>query len=162
MSNITPHHIVARNFTLLSRDELLMVLARRNHPEIRRWMIHDQPITPEEHLSFCARLKEHPERLMLLVECDGQPISVLSFTATDASWRELKDSGSYSFEHLPTGITVINKIIFTRVVAARGIKRCHGLCRNDNERSLFISLYYYNVNYPLAKADGLIPASANS
>ena len=94
MSNITPHHIVARNFTLLSRDELLMVLARRNHPEIRRWMIHDQPITPEEHLSFCARLKEHPERLILLVECDGQPISVLSFTAADACGASLKTAAA--------------------------------------------------------------------
>ena len=55
------HHIVATNFTKLSKEQLLFILQRRNHPEVRRWMAHPEPIAASDHLAYCATLKERPE-----------------------------------------------------------------------------------------------------
>ena len=44
------HHIVITNFTHLTEDQLLFILQRRNHPDIRRWMAHPEHISAESHL----------------------------------------------------------------------------------------------------------------
>ena len=67
------HHIVATNFTELSQDQLLFILQRRNHPGVRRWMAHPEPIAVQDHLAYCASLKDRPETLLLYVSYDGAP-----------------------------------------------------------------------------------------
>ena len=73
------HHIVATNFTELSEEQLLFILQRRNHPEVRRWMAHPEPIADQDHLAYCATLKERPESLLLYVTYDDAPACVLSY-----------------------------------------------------------------------------------
>lgn len=90
------HHIVATNFTHLSEEQLLFILQRRNHPEVRRWMSHPEPIAPQDHLNYCTTLPERPDILLLYVTYDGQPACVLSYQAHDASWQEIDDSGKKS------------------------------------------------------------------
>lgn len=137
------HHILARNFTLLSKDELLMILERRNHPEVRKWMAHTAPITPEEHLRYCASLKNRPEILQLLVEFDGQPDCVLSYKATNSSWHEVADCGIYAFASEPCSSSVLSNIIGYQLIAERGIKVSNIMVRNENEIAIFANQYYH-------------------
>lgn len=137
------HHILARNFTLLSKDELLMILERRNHPEVRKWMAHTAPTTPEEHLRYCASLKNRPEILQLLVEFDGQPACVLSYKATNSSWHEVADCGIYAFASEPCSSSTLSQIVGCKLIAMRGIKVIKIKVKNDNEVALFVNQYYH-------------------
>ena len=138
------HHILARNFTLLSKDELLMILERRNHPEVRKWMAHTAPITPAEHLRYCASLKNRPELLQLLVEFDGHPACVLSYKATNSSWHELADIGIYAFDPEPCSSSILSNLIGYQIVAKLGIKVSNIMVRNENEMAIFANQYYHS------------------
>ncbi len=103
-----PHeHILrVRNFTHLTQAELLLILERRNHPDVRHWMVHTEPITVEEHLSYCAALAHRPEVLALFAEYDGHPCCVDPYRAADCSWHHIVDSGSYAFVPAPCSTAV--------------------------------------------------------
>ena len=75
------HHIDITNFTHLTEEQLLFILQRRNHPDIRRWMAHPEPISAESHLKYCAALKDKPDTLYLYVTYDGQPACVINLPA---------------------------------------------------------------------------------
>lgn len=137
------HHILVRNFTLLSEPELLMILERRNHPEVRKWMINPDPIPREEHLRYCASLAERPDVLQLLVEFDGQPACVLSYKASDASWQEIKDCGIYAFDPEPCSSFVLSEIVGCQLVGQRATKTIKISVRNDNEVAIFANQYYH-------------------
>lgn len=66
------------NFTQLSREDLLMILEWRNHPDIRKCMNTTAPITAEAHLSFCASLKDRNDRYYWLIKKGNQNIGVLN------------------------------------------------------------------------------------
>lgn len=46
----------------LNRKHSLEVLSYRNHPEIRKWMINDTPISEESHLKFIENLKNRNDK----------------------------------------------------------------------------------------------------
>ena len=137
------HHILARNFTLLNEEELLMILERRNHPDVRKWMVQSDPITPEEHLRYCASLKNRPERLQLFVEFDSKPACVISYKATDSSWHELADNGIYAFDPEPCSSSLLSNIIAYQLFAIRGVKVSNIMVRNENEIAIFVNQYYH-------------------
>lgn len=120
------------NFTQLSEAELLMILERRNQPEVRQWMTNSEPIAPEDHLRFCARLKEQPDTLMLFAEFNGQPASVISFHAQDPSWHEIADFGCYAFYPQVDSAITIEHLALLHLVAQRGVKRCHCKVKANN------------------------------
>lgn len=140
------HHILVRNFTLLSEDELLMILERRNHPDIRRRMVQTDPITPEDHLRYCASLRDHPETLQLLVEFDGKPASVLSYKALDSSWQEVSDCGIYAFDPEPCTSSILSSVVGGKLVIERNIKVMSIKVKNDNEIAIFTNQYYYDFH----------------
>ncbi len=125
-----------------------MILERRNHPEVRKWMIHTEPISREEHLRYCASLKERPDIMQLLVEFDGQPACVLSYKATDASWQEIKDCGIYAFAPEPCTSSVLSLILKYHLIVLRGIKTFNIAIRSDNEMALFATQYYQGFQLP--------------
>ena len=139
------HRLVARNFTLLSQDELIVIWQRRNHPDVRKCMVHTEPITLEDHLRFCASLKDRPEQLMLFVQYDGQPAFVQTFHATDSSWQHIADSGSYAFDPAPCSCSVFAKALALRLIALRGIQSSQVKIKNDNELAIFTNQYYFGL-----------------
>ena len=83
------------NFTELTNDEKLMVLAWRNHPEVRRWMFTQEPIEKENHLTYIDSLEARSDRVYFLVKKEGSPIGVIDFTAIDLK-KEQADIGLYA------------------------------------------------------------------
>lgn len=146
MKKNATHHILVRNFTMLSETELLMILERRNHPDVRKWMVNTDPIAPEEHLRYCASLKDRPEILQLFVEFDGKPACVLSYKATDSSWHKLADSGIYAFDPEPCSSSILSNIISWHIIAKLDIKESNIMVRNENEMAIFANQYYHGCH----------------
>ncbi len=145
------HHISVRNFTLLSNAELLMVLERRNHPDVRKWMVNADPIVPEEHLRYCSSLKHRPDTLQLLVEFDGKSTCVLSYKATDSSWHKVSDCGIYAFDPEPCSSSILSLIVSSKLIAERSIKVMSIKVKNNNEVAIFANQYYHG--YHIVKKD---------
>ena len=137
------HHIVATNFTELSQDQLLFILQRRNHPEVRRWMAHPEPIAVQNHLAYCASLKDRPETLLLYVSYDGAPACVLSYQAHDATWQEIDDSGCYGFDPAPCSTAIVSQLLRLKLAALKGIKKVKIKVLSSNEMALFACQYYH-------------------
>ena len=127
------HHIVATNFTELSEEQLLFILQRRNHPEVRRWMAHPEPIADQDHLAYCATLKERPESLLLYVTYDDAPACVLSYKAHDASWQE---------DPAPCSTAIVSQLMRLKLAALKGIKQVRIKVLSTNEMALFACQYY--------------------
>lgn len=140
-----PHeHILrVRNFTHLTQAELLLILERRNHPDVRHWMVHTEPITVEEHLSYCAALAHRPEVLALFAEYDGHPCCVDTYRAADCSWHHIVDSGSYACAPAPCSTAVAIKLILLKVLSTYPVQSYQVKIKNDNEMALFVNQYYF-------------------
>ena len=68
------------NFTDLSKDEKEMILAWRNHSDVKRWMYNTEDILLENHLSFIETLLNKKDKLYFLVKSDEKYIGVIDFT----------------------------------------------------------------------------------
>lgn len=147
------HHIVVTNFTHLTEEQLLFILQRRNHPDIRRWMAHPEPIAAPYHLAYCAALKDKPDTLYLYVTYDGQPACVITLHATDATWRELKDTGCYAFDPPLCSTAIIMNLIRWHLAVTRGTKFIRTLIKNANEMGLFANRFYYGATEVARDAD---------
>ena len=147
------HHIVVTNFTHLTEEQLLFILQRRNHPDIRRWMAHPGPIAAPDHLAYCAALKDKPDTLYLYVTYDGQPACVITLHATDATWRELKDTGCYAFDPPLCSTAIIMNLIRWHLAVTRGTKFIRTLIKNANEMGLFANRFYYGATEVARDAD---------
>jgi len=71
------------NFINLSSDEKKMVLAWRNHPDIRKWMFTQETISLDNHLKYIESLNEREDRAYFLVKKDSQAIGIIDFTNID-------------------------------------------------------------------------------
>jgi len=68
------------NFINLTSNEKEMVLAWRNHPNIKRWMYTQEDISLENHLNFIKSLENNNEKLYFLVKKEDEYIGVIDFT----------------------------------------------------------------------------------
>jgi UDP-4-amino-4,6-dideoxy-N-acetyl-beta-L-altrosamine N-acetyltransferase len=71
------------NFTDLTADESKLVLAMRNHPDVRKWMYNNQEIETEEHLNFIESLREDGNKQYFLVKQHEKVIGTINFTQID-------------------------------------------------------------------------------
>lgn len=69
----------------LAEEDLPLVLAWRNAPEVRRNMYSRHEITKEEHLAWFGRLQHDPQsRWFIHVDADGRSDGVVYFTQYQA------------------------------------------------------------------------------
>ncbi len=68
-----------KNFVFLSLEEAALVLSWRNHPEIRRFMFRQEPISWEEHEKFLRNLYKSAYNFYYLVSLKG-PLGVVYLT----------------------------------------------------------------------------------
>ena len=63
----------------LTEGDLLMVLAWRNHPTVRSYMLTQHEISMEEHSNWFARVKEDKTRQQLIVLDGADPLGFVQF-----------------------------------------------------------------------------------
>lgn len=64
----------------MAEDDLPMVLAWRNHPEVRRFMFTQHEISLEEHTQWFMRVVQDNTRRLLIVQLQGKPIGYVQFS----------------------------------------------------------------------------------
>lgn len=80
-------------FNELNDIESKMILSWRNHPYIRKWMIHSEVISLEEHLRFIESLPNRSDKHYFLVRDDQENLGVIDLTDITTSCAEI---GIYS------------------------------------------------------------------
>jgi len=98
------------NFIDISSEEKQMVLAWRNHQEIRKWMYNKNEITLKEHLKYIESLSMKKDRIYFLVKELNEYLGVIDFTSIVKN--EYAEFGLYAKPNLiGIGTTLMSTII---------------------------------------------------
>ena len=79
-----------KHFTSLSHDEKCMILAWRNHRDVRIWMRRQHIITKVQHFDFIEKLKKTTMHEYFLVTCKNRHIGVIYFNNIDHQRKEVE------------------------------------------------------------------------
>lgn len=86
---------------IMEAADLPLVLAWRNHPEVRRYMLTQHEVSASEHQNWFANASQDPTRQLLIVEEKGIPIGYVQFSKVAmggvANW------GFYTYPNAPKG-----------------------------------------------------------
>ncbi len=85
----------------MREDDLLMVLAWRNHADVRRYMVTQHEISLDEHRNWFAKVSQDPSRCTMIVEEDKQAIGYVQFSKVEDSG--VAEWGFYSRPDAPSG-----------------------------------------------------------
>lgn len=85
----------------MTAEDLTVVLAWRNHPDIRRFMYTTHEITMEEHRRWFERTAGDPNKMVLIFECDGIRNGFVQFSRHKVS--RVADWGFYVAPDAPKG-----------------------------------------------------------
>lgn len=85
----------------MSSDDLEMVLAWRNHHDIRRYMLNDDLIGLDEHRAWFCRASSDPSRILLIIEENLLPLGFVQFADIDS--RGVAEWGFYVRPDAPKG-----------------------------------------------------------
>lgn len=67
----------------VTEQDLPMVLAWRNHVDVRRYMFTQHEISLDEHRNWFAKASQDPSRCLLIVEEDKQAIGYVQFNKVE-------------------------------------------------------------------------------
>ena len=81
--------------------DLALVLAWRNHPDVRRYMYTQHEITLAEHQRWFERNLPDPKRHLLIFEANHQPVGFVHFNETGGGG--IADWGFYVAPEAPKG-----------------------------------------------------------
>ncbi|MDT3664132.1 MAG: hypothetical protein ROM54_11580 [Anaerobiospirillum sp.] len=123
------------DFIYLEQPDLLYILEQRNSDYVRCTMDNDQIIEPEEHLRFCARLKERSDLKYFYIIVDDQPFGVCDFRATQDDWSEAED-GYYTFGDQALSMEKVCSIAILWLCENFKLHSMRARIKNDNKRAL--------------------------
>lgn len=93
--------VTSQGLRVMSETDLELVLAWRNHPEIRRFMYTQHEITLAEHASWFARASCDARRHLMIFELEGNPLGFISFH--ELGDGKVADWGFYVAPDAPKG-----------------------------------------------------------
>lgn len=82
-------------------DDLEMVRSWRNHPNVRCHMLTQNEISAEEHAQWFGRVQQDPQRHVVLVHEQQQPLGLVHFTPVNG--QGVVDWGFYLTPQAPKG-----------------------------------------------------------
>jgi UDP-4-amino-4,6-dideoxy-N-acetyl-beta-L-altrosamine N-acetyltransferase len=118
----------------MQASDLDLVLGWRNHPDVRRYMHHQRPIAPEEHLHWFSCESSNPAIHLLILEVDGVPSGYVKFTELgngSADW------GFYAAPDAPHGTgRILGDAALRHAFESLGMRDVIGHVIASNERSI--------------------------
>lgn len=109
----------------MNEEDLALVLSWRNHPGVRRYMLSQHEIVPEEHRLWFERSIQDPVRHLLIYEQEGLPLGFANLCITDLL-AGLVQWGFYVSPEAPKGTgTFLGKAVTRHVFRELGL---HKLC----------------------------------
>jgi UDP-4-amino-4,6-dideoxy-N-acetyl-beta-L-altrosamine N-acetyltransferase len=85
----------------MAEEDLTIVLAWRNHPEVRRFMFTQHEISLTEHTQWFMRVVQDNTRRLLIVQEQGSPIGYVQFSNVELGG--VADWGFYARPDAPKG-----------------------------------------------------------
>lgn len=98
MNESSAHDSVVRP---MLHTDLELVLAWRNHPDVRRHMYTQHEITLDEHLSWFERASNNSRKHPLIFESHGKPTGFVNFSELECGG--VADWGFYASPDAPRG-----------------------------------------------------------
>lgn len=119
--------------------DLTLVLAWRNHPDVRRYMYSQHEITPAEHQHWFERSMPDPRKHLLIFEVDHQPVGFVNFNEIGAG--RIADWGFYAAPRAPrgSGQQLVRAALDHAFVQLR-LHKVNGQALTYNERSIQLHL----------------------
>lgn len=131
MSNSTNQKLVRP----MRYEDLEIVLAWRNHPEIRRFMYTQQEISLSEHKSWFRRALRNRNKYLLIFEFHNIPRGFITFERTIDS--KIADWGFYAAPDAPKGTgRQLARSALTYAFAQLKLHKICGQAIDYNERSI--------------------------
>ena len=127
--------ILFTDFIYLGQQDLLYILKQRNSDYVRCTMDNEQTIGTDEHLRFCARLKERSDLKYFYITVDDEPFGVCDFKAKVSDWSEA-EGGNYTFGDQALSMEKVNAIAILWMCENIGLKRMCARIKNNNKRAL--------------------------
>ena len=94
------------------KEDLLMLLTWRNHPNVRRHMFTQHEIGLEEHLSWFAKVSVDASRRSLIIEEEHQPIGFVQLSQVErdgvCNWGFYVKPNAPQGTGIKLGISVLN------------------------------------------------------
>lgn len=120
------------DFTTLDTERLTVVLAWRNHPNVRQWMLNTNEISSEEHFHFVESLKQRSDKRYFLVQDNNDYIGVIDLTDITSTSAEI---GIYANPQMRgIGEALMNALIGYAFVTLK-VKTLIATVFADNERA---------------------------
>ena len=115
-------------------SDLDLVLAWRNHPEVRRHMHHQQEITPAEHLGWFSHESSNGAIHLLILEVNGVPsgyVKLAELGTGSAEW------GFYAAPDASRGTgSILADAALSHAFGKLGVRDVMGHVLASNERSI--------------------------
>lgn len=109
---------------LVTSDDLPMLLDWRNHANVRRFMMTQHEISPEEHINWYVTAIQDSKRQLLIAEELHQPIGFVQFNHIDEGG--ISEWGFYASPYAPKGSG--NKLGRTALAHAFSKLKLHKVC----------------------------------
>lgn len=115
--------------------DLEMVLAWRNHPEVRRYMYTQHEITLDEHRRWFELSAANASRHLLVFEAAGVPLGFINFNLLGGG--EVADWGFYAAPDAPKGSgRQLGQAALQYAFTTLGLHKICGQALAYNERSI--------------------------
>lgn len=119
----------------MSAADLEMVLAWRNHPDVRRYMYTQHEITLDEHTRWFEKSAQEPSRSLLIFEKESVPLGFISIHQKNAGG--IADWGFYVAPGAPRGTgQQLGDAVLRYAFRDMGIYKLCGQALNYNQRSI--------------------------
>ena len=119
----------------LSENDLPMVLAWRNHPAVRSYMLTQHEISLQEHRNWFARVKEDKNRQQLIVQDGVDPVGFVQFNPV--CQYGIADWGFYARPDAPKGSgTKLGQAALAHAFKALGLHKVCGQAIESNMASI--------------------------
>ncbi|MCH8345071.1 MAG: GNAT family N-acetyltransferase [Planctomycetes bacterium] len=127
-------HVLLRE---MDEDDAQLVVAWRNGPESRKWLIQWDLLTVDVHLEWFRKAKRRGELLIMFDALDGEPVGATSIydfdrPKTSAQWGRLCAAQVGRHPHgILEGCYLVQRLCFE----ALGMFRLHGEVASENQRA---------------------------
>lgn len=119
----------------LAESDLDMLLAWRNHPQVRMSMFQPQEIAPDAHRQWFARASVDPQRHLYVFEDGGRPCGYMAFTI--GAHDRVADWGFYAAPLAPRGTgSAMGRCALDLAFGTLGLHKVCGQALASNPRSV--------------------------
>lgn len=128
----------------VTEDDLPMVLAWRNHADVRSYMFTQHEIGVDEHRNWFIKASKDPSRCLLLVEEAGQAIGYVQFSKVEDG---VADWGFYARPDAPKGTG--SKLGAMALNHAFGTLKLHKVCGKAIESNQASIAFHQRLGFTL-------------